>query len=105
MAWLLLIAASAVEVLMALALKYAQGWTRLGPSLAGIALALASIGLLTLALKHLPAGTAYAIWTGLGSLGVAAVGVLWLGESATPARLTCIALIVLGTAGLRFTET
>ena len=63
MAWWLLIAASAAEIVMALALKYAQGWTRLWPGVLGVAAALGSVFLLTLALRQLPAGTAYAVWT------------------------------------------
>jgi quaternary ammonium compound-resistance protein SugE len=104
MAWLLLIAAGAVEILMALALKASEGWTRMVPSVLGVAAALASIFLLTLALRHLPAGTAYAVWTGIGSIGVALLGILAFGESASAVRLACIAMIVAGTAGLRFTE-
>lgn len=101
MAWILLIAASAVEIVMALALKYSQGWTRLIPSVLGIVAALASIFLLTLAIKHLPTGTAYAVWTGIGSIGITILGIVLFEESASPLRLVCIGLIVVGMVGLK----
>ena len=104
MAWLLLFAAGAVEVLMALALKYAQGWTRPVPGALGVLAALASIFLLTHALRTLPAATAYAVWTGIGAVGVALLGIVLFGESAAPQRLLCIALIVAGIVGLRLLE-
>jgi len=104
MAWLLLFAAGAVEVLMALALKYAQGWTRPVPGALGVLAALASIFLLTHALRTLPAATAYAVWTGIGAVGVALLGIVLFGESAAPQRLLCIALIVAGIIGLRLLE-
>lgn len=104
MAWLILVAASAVEIVMALALKYADGWTRFWPSVIGIAAALGSVFLLTLAMKQLPAGTAYAIWTGIGSVGITVLGVMLFGDSPSAARLLCIALIVGGVAGLKLLE-
>ena len=104
MAWCLLFAAGAVEVLMALALKYAQGWTRPVPGALGLLAGLASIFLLTRALRTLPAATAYAIWTGIGAVGVALAGIVLFGESAAPLRLSCIALIVAGSIGLRLLE-
>jgi len=104
MAWLLLFAAGAVEVVMALALKQAAGWTRPLPSAIGVGAGLASIVLLTLALRSLPAATAYAIWTGIGAIGVTVLGIALYGESAAPARLLCIALIAAGIAGLRLLE-
>jgi quaternary ammonium compound-resistance protein SugE len=104
MAWLLLFAAGAVEVLMALALKYAEGWTRPVPGALGVLAGLASIFLLTHALRTLPAATAYAVWTGIGAVGVALLGIVLFGESAAPQRLLCIALIVAGIVGLRLLE-
>ena len=104
MAWLLLLAAGAVEIVMAIALKYAEGWTRPAPSAVGIAAALVSIFLLTLAVRHLPAGTAYVIWTGIGAIGTALAGIALFGESASPMRLACIAVIVIGVMGLKFTD-
>ena len=104
MAWWLLIAASAAEIVMALALKYAQGWTRLWPGVLGVAAALGSVFLLTLAPRQLPAGTAYAVWTGIGATGIAVLGIALFGESASLARLACIALIIGGVAGLKALE-
>jgi quaternary ammonium compound-resistance protein SugE len=104
MAWLLLFAAGALEILMALALKYSQAWTRPLPSALGVAAGLLSIFLLTHAIKHLPAGTAYAIWTGIGAVGIALFGMVLFGDSAAPLRLACIGLIVAGIVGLRLIE-
>ena len=104
MAWLYLLAASIVEIAMALFLKSSEGWTRLWPSVLGVAAAGASIFFLTHAVKTLPVGTAYAIWTGIGSVGVTLIGIFWMGESATPLRLTCVALVVAGMVGLRLLD-
>lgn len=104
MAWWILLAASAVEIVMALALKYADGWTRFWPSAIGIAAALGSIFLLTLAMRHLPAGTAYAVWTGIGSVGITVLGIVLFGDSPSVAPLACITLIVGGVAGLKLLE-
>jgi quaternary ammonium compound-resistance protein SugE len=89
---------------LAIALKYTEGWTRLGPSLVGLAAALGSLFLLTTALKHLPVGTAYAIWTGIGSLGVTLIGIAAFHESASPLRLLCIVAIMGGIIGLKIME-
>lgn len=105
MAWWLLLAAGAVEIVMAAALKAADGWTKPIPSIVGIASALASIFLLTHALKQLPTGTAYAVWTGIGAVGVAIYGIAVNGDAPSPARLLCIGLVVAGVAGLRLVET
>jgi len=99
--WGLLLLAGATEVLMAFALKRSQSWTQWWPSVLGIAFALASIFLLTLALQRLPLSTAYAVWTGLGAVGVVLTGVLVFGETLSVARLACIALVVAGSVGLR----
>lgn len=104
MAWLLLFSAGLVEIVMAVALKQAQGWTRPVPSIIGLAAALGSVFLLTGALKGLPVGTAYAIWTGIGAIGVTLVGIAWFGESAAALRLLFIGLIFCGILGLRFIE-
>jgi quaternary ammonium compound-resistance protein SugE len=101
MAWLLIGTAAVLEVVWAVALKESDGLTRLGPTLLGATAAVASLVLLTAALRSLPVGTAYAVWTGLGALGVALVGILALGETASMARLACLALIVSGVVGLR----
>jgi quaternary ammonium compound-resistance protein SugE len=104
MAWLLLLSAAVVDVAMAVALKHADGWTRLWPSLLGLACANGAIVLLTLALRNLPVGTAFAIFTGLGAAGAAGLGIVVYGESASPLRLALIAVIVAGIAGLKLAE-
>ena len=104
MAWLLLLAASVVEILMGLSLKYAEGWTRPVPSILGIITALGSVYLLTLAIKDLPAGTAYAAWTGIGSVGITILGMVLFGDPVSWFRLACIAMIIAAVAGLRFVE-
>jgi quaternary ammonium compound-resistance protein SugE len=104
MAWALLIAAGALEIVWAVALKDADGFTRLWPSVIGIAAAWISFGLLALALRTLPVGTAYAVWTGIGVLGVAVVGILAHGESSSLERLGFLALILAGIIGLKVVE-
>jgi len=101
MAWIYLLVAGLFEVAWAVGLKYTEGWTRLWPSLGTIAGMVVSFWCLSQALKAIPIGTGYAIWTGIGAIGVAAVGIVLFGESASPARLACIALIVAGVAGLK----
>lgn len=101
MAWWYLFAAGLCEVGWAVGLKYTQGFTRLWPSVAtGILLAVSMI-LLALAVRTLPLGTAYAVWTGIGIVGTAIVGIVLFAEPATAIRLLCIALIVGGILGLR----
>jgi quaternary ammonium compound-resistance protein SugE len=100
MAWLVLIAAGLVEIVMALSLKYAQGWTRFWPSVIGIVSGLASIFLLTHAVKSLPVTTAYAVWTGIGAIGVTVIGIIVFGESLNPLRIACIAMVFIGIIGL-----
>ncbi|BCF90842.1 MULTISPECIES: multidrug efflux SMR transporter [Paraburkholderia] len=101
MAWLILLAASVVEILMGLALKYANGWTRFWPSVGGVAAALASVFLLTLAMKHLPAGTAYVVWTGIGSLGITLLGIVLFGDPVSAPRIACMVMIVASAAALK----
>ena len=103
-AWLLLLAAALVDIAMAVALKHAEGWTRLWPSLAGLAFANGAIVLLTMALRQLPIGTAFAVFTGIGAAGAALVGIVMYGESATPLRLMLIAAIIASIAGLKLTN-
>ena len=99
--WTMLLIAAALEVVWAIGLKYTEGFTRLWPS-AGTVLAMAaSMYLLARAAEGLPIGTAYAVWTGVGAVGTAVVGMLVLNESRDWARLACIGLIVLGVAGLK----
>lgn len=99
--WTLLVLAGLFEVGWAVGLRYSDGWTRLGPSLATLGAMIVSFGLLSLALRALPLGTAYAMWTGIGAVGTAVVGMLFLGESVSALRLASIAVIVLGLAGLK----
>jgi quaternary ammonium compound-resistance protein SugE len=104
-AWFLLITAGLLEIVWAIALKYSSGFTQLWPSVIGLIAALVSFVMLTMALKSLPVGTAYAVWVGIGALGVALTGMIALGESASPVRLCLLALIVIGVAGLKIIET
>ena len=104
MAWVFLIAAGLLEIVWAVALKEADGFTRLWPSVIGIAAAWISFALLTLALRTLPVGTAYAMWTGIGVLGVAVVGILALGDGASIERIALLALILAGIVGLKLVE-
>lgn len=103
-AWVLLLAAGLLEIVWATALKHAEGFTRLWPSVLAVTTAGASFLLLAAALRSLPVGTAYAVWVGIGALGVALAGILALGEPATPTRLGFLALIVIGVAGLKLIE-
>jgi len=101
MNWVYLFFAGLFEIGWAIGLKYTNGFTRLVPTiLTAISMAI-SLGLLGLALKTLPVGTAYAVWTGIGSVGTAILGVYLLGEPATALRLACIGLIVAGIIGLK----
>ena len=101
MAWAYLVAAGLLEVAWAVGLKYTEGFTRLWPSAFTVLALAGSMALLALALKELPIGTAYAIWTGIGAAGTAALGILLFGESAAAARLVCIGLILAGIVGLK----
>jgi quaternary ammonium compound-resistance protein SugE len=101
MSWLLLALAGLFEIGWAIGLKYTDGFVRPLPTAATLASMIVSIGLLGLALKTLPIGTAYAVWTGIGTVGTALLGIWLLGEPVTAARLACIGLIVAGIAGLK----
>ncbi len=101
-AWILLVIAGFFEVVWAIGLKYTEGFSRLWPSVyTGIALVV-SLVLLASALKAIPVGTGYAVWTGIGAVGTAVLGMVLFGEPRTALRLTCIALIVAGIVGLKF---
>jgi quaternary ammonium compound-resistance protein SugE len=100
-AWVFLSVAGLFEVGWAIGLKYTQGFTRLAPSVLTLASMALSMLLLGLALKTLPVGTAYAAWTGIGTVGTAILGIYLFGEPATALRLTCIGLIVAGILGLK----
>ena len=99
--WLLLFVAGLFEVGGAIGLKYTEGFSRPLPTLLTLASMAASVALLGLALKALPVGTAYAVWTGIGTVGTAILGILLFGDSAGALRLACIALIVAGILGLK----
>ena len=101
MAWIVLFVAGLMEVGWAIGLKYTEGFTRLVPSVLTLACMAGSILLLGLALKVLPIGTAYAVWTGLGAVGVAAIGIIVLGEPLGWTRLFFMAVIVVGVVGLK----
>jgi quaternary ammonium compound-resistance protein SugE len=101
MAWTILFLAGLLEIGWAIGLKYTDGFTRLWPSVWTLTSMLGSIVLLGLALKWLPVGTAYAVWTGIGTVGVAILGIFLFSEPATAIRLGCIGLIVIGIAGLK----
>ena len=101
MNWVLLTIAGLFEVGWAIGLKYTQGFTRLWPSVWTAAAIIVSMVLLGVAMRSLPAGTAYAVWTGIGTVGTVILGIALLGEAATPARLVCRALILAGIVGIK----
>jgi len=105
MAWILLIIAGLLEIGWAIGLKYTEGFTRLWPSVATLGAMVASIALLGLAVRTLPLGTAYAVWTGIGAVGTVLLGIVLFGEAATIARLACVAMIVAGIVGLKLFST
>lgn len=104
MSWIALLAAGLFEIGWAVGLKFTDGFTRLWPSLATAASMVVSLGLLAMALRTLPLGTAYAVWTGIGAVGTVIFGIAVLGETASPARLAFLAMIVAGIAGLKMTS-
>lgn len=104
MSWLLLFIAGLLEVAWAIGLKYTEGFTRLWPSLGTAGAMVASVVLLGLAMRTLPVGTAYAVWTGIGAVGTVILGIVLFAEPATAARLGCVALIIAGIAGLKLTS-
>lgn len=101
MAWVMLTVAGLLEIAFALSLKSSEGFTRPIPSVLTVVAGVSSVVLLSLALRTLPVGSGYAVWTGIGAAGTAILGMVLLGDSATPARLTCIVLILAGVIGLR----
>jgi len=101
MAWVVLFVAGLFEVGWAVGLKYTDGFTRPWPTAATAVALVLSMGLLGVALRTLPLGTAYAVWTGIGSVGTAVLGIVLFREPATALRLTCIGLIVAGIVGLK----
>jgi quaternary ammonium compound-resistance protein SugE len=101
MAWVWLTVAGLLEIVWAVGLKYTEGFTRLGPSAITVAAMLASVYCLAVAVRTIPIGTGYAVWTGIGAVGVAILGIILFGESKDLLRLGSILLIVAGIAGLK----
>jgi quaternary ammonium compound-resistance protein SugE len=105
MAWAYLFVAGLFEVAWAVGLKWSAGFTRFWPSVGTVAAMAVSLGLLGLALRSLPLGTAYAVWTGIGAVGTVLVGIVWFGDPATAGRLACVGLILAGLVGLKLLST
>ena len=104
MAWVYLFSAALFEIGWAVGLKYAQGFTKFWPSVLTVASMVVSLTLLALAVRTIPVGTGYAVWTGVGVVGTATLGALLFAEPLTPSRVICVLLIVGGVAGLKFAE-
>lgn len=103
MAWIYLLVAGVFEIVWAVSLKYTDGFTRLWPSVATVVAMGISMVCISFALRAIPMGTAYAVWTGIGAAGTALLGIMFFGEAGGVIRLSCIALIVAGIAGLKLT--
>lgn len=101
MAWVLLVLAGLLEIGWAIGLKYTKGFTEPWPTVGTAAAMIASISLLGIAMRTLPVGTAYAVWTGIGAMGTVALGIVLFGESAGIGRLVCVGLILAGIIGLK----
>ena len=101
MAWLILVLAGLFEVGWAIGLKYTEGFTRLWPTIWTVLAMIISLGLLGIAMKSLPVGTAYSIWVGVGTVGTVILGIVLLGESANAGRLVSVAFIIVGIVGLK----
>lgn len=104
MAWFMLVLAGLFEIAWAIGLKYTAGFTRLGPTIGTVAAMAVSVALLGLAMQSLPVGTAYAVWTGIGTIGTVLLGILLFGDAATATRLACIGLIAFGILGLKLID-
>ena len=104
MAWGLLFIAGLFEIGWAIGLKYTQGFTRLWPALGTVGAMVISVGLLGVAMRELPVGTAYAVWTGIGAVGTVILGIVLFGDPANAPRLVCVGLIVAGILGLKLTS-
>jgi quaternary ammonium compound-resistance protein SugE len=100
-AWAVLVVAGLVEIAWAVGMKYTGHWTRFWPSVFVVAAYLVDLYLLSIPMRQLPAGTAYSVWVGIGSVGVTTLGIVLLGESASPLRLVCLGLILTGVVGLK----
>lgn len=104
MSWVILLIAGLLEIGWAIGLKYSQGFTRPGPTVATVVAMVLSLGLLGIVVRTLPIGTAYAVWTGIGAVGTVVAGIFLLGESASTSRLFCLFLILAGIAGLKLSS-
>jgi len=104
-AWISLIIAGFFELIWTIGMKYSDGFTRLIPTIISVVGMLGSFIFLMYAVKHIPIGTAYAVWVGIGVIGIALFGIVWLNEPATIVRLMCIFLILIGVIGLRLSGT
>ncbi|MET4576471.1 quaternary ammonium compound efflux SMR transporter SugE [Ottowia thiooxydans] len=104
MSWIILIIAGLFEIGWAIGLKYTQGFTRLWPTVGTVTAMVISIGLLGLAMRELPVGTAYAVWTGVGAVGTVILGIVLFGDPSNAGRLICVGLIVAGILGLKLTS-
>ena len=104
MSWIILVIAGLFEIGWAIGLKYTQGFTRLWPTLGTVGAMVISVGLLGVAMRELPVGTAYAVWTGIGAVGTVLLGIVLFGDPANAPRLVCVGLIVAGILGLKLTS-
>ena len=104
MSWIILVIAGLFEIGWAIGLKYTQGFTRLWPALGTVGAMAISVGLLGVAMRELPVGTAYAVWTGIGAVGTVILGIVLFGDPANAPRLVCVGLIVAGILGLKLTS-
>ncbi|RKS84639.1 quaternary ammonium compound-resistance protein SugE [Orbus hercynius] len=104
MAWIYLIIAGIFEIIWVISLKYSHGFTRLTPSIVTILTMICSFVLLAQAIKSLPMGTAYAVWTSIGIIGATLIGIFVFNESMAPIRLICLALVIIGVIGLKLTS-
>lgn len=105
MAWFYLFAAGLLECIWPIALKQSDGFSNLAPSVVTVVVGFISLVLLSFAMRSIPVGTAYAVWTGIGAVGVALIGIIYYGDAKTAGRIVCIGLIVAGVIGLRLFST
>jgi quaternary ammonium compound-resistance protein SugE len=104
-AWAVLVLAGLVEIAWAIGIKYTGHWTKIWPSIFVVTAYLVDLYLLSVPMRQLPAGTAYSVWVGIGSVGVTLLGIAFLGESASLPRLSCVGLILVGVVGLKLIGT
>lgn len=104
MPWIILIVAALFEIGWAIGLKYTEGFSRLWPTVGTVAAMAISVALLGVAMRELPVGTAYAVWTGIGAVGTVILGIVLMGDAASVARLGCVGLILAGIIGLKLTS-